>query len=348
MFLCLFKKESSNNKLYRFIDSLIMDDLDAILDDALDEFEEEERARDVLDVEGDKDLAEIAKSLKERPNPSTANQDRSQDRNDEVIQRIQQLMVDMTSEKGGNTFESSMRSIGSNFEGMDQMMGMLQSSSSSSSGSSGDMAEVTAERLRDDTFRFMEEMGEQVAGTESGGGNELDPDLIEEGGETLMTEMLSELEKMGGKEDYEGVVDGIMRQLLSKEIMHEPIKQVVDEFPRWLARKRDALSPEEYQNYGHQYQCFQRLLAVYETEPDNFGRLMELMFEIQQYGQPPAEIIRELAPGLEFDEEGMPVMPNMGANMFPTSEGPGGMPSFMPGQPSSAPPIPGAENCVVS
>ena len=56
----------------------------------------------------------------------------TRDRNEEVIQRIQQLMVDMASEKEGSTFESSMKSIGSNFEGMDQMMGMLQPSSSSS------------------------------------------------------------------------------------------------------------------------------------------------------------------------------------------------------------------------
>ena len=38
---------------------------------------------------------------------------------------------------------------------------------------------------------------------------------------------------------------------------------------------------------------------------------MELMFDMQQYGQPPAEIIKDLAPGLQFDENGMPIMPNM-------------------------------------
>ena len=86
------------------------------------------------------------------------------------------------------------------------------------------------------------------------------------------------------------------------------------------------MSESEYINYGRQYQSFQKILAVYDTEPDNFPRLMELMFDMQQYGQPPADIIRELAPGLKFDENGMPIMPNMGAGMFPE----GGMPG-MPG-----------------
>ena len=50
-------------------------------------------------------------------------------------------------------------------------------------------------------------------------------------------------------------------------------------------------------------------------------RLMELMFDMQQYGQPPADIIKDLAPGLQFDENGMPIMPNMGAGMMPGGEG---------------------------
>jgi peroxin-19 len=32
---------------------------------------------------------------------------------------------------------------------------------------------------------------------------------------------------------------------------------------------------------------------------------------MQETGQPPSEIVKGLAPGLQFDEEGMPIMPNM-------------------------------------
>ena len=51
--------------------------------------------------------------------------------------------------------------------------------------------------------------------------------------------------------------------------------------------------------------------------------MMEIMFDMQQYGQPPAEIIKDLAPGLKFDENGMPIMPNMGAGMMPMPGGEG-------------------------
>ena len=60
------------------------------------------------------------------------------------------------------------------------------------------------------------------------------------------------------------------------------------------------------------YQAYQKLCMVYETEPDNFPRLLELMQELQELGQPPSDIIRELAPGLVISEDGLPVMPNMG------------------------------------
>ena len=33
---------------------------------------------------------------------------------------------------------------------------------------------------------------------------------------------------------------------------------------------------------------------------------MELMQEVQEYGQPPVELLQEIAPGIELDSTGMP------------------------------------------
>ncbi len=55
---------------------------------------------------------------------------------------------------------------------------------------------------------------------------------------------------------------------------------------------------------------------------------MELMYDMQKYGQPPADIIKDLAPGLKFDENGMPIMPNMGAGMMPEMPGGEGLPNM--------------------
>ncbi len=161
-----------------------------------------------------------------------------------------------------------------------------------------------------------------------------DPSQFEQFSEEIMSTLMNEFEQMGHKHDSNTVVDNVMKQLLDRDVMYEPMKEVCTRFPKYLAEHKKTLSPEEYTRYGTQYQYFQRIVHVYETEPNNFDRLMELMQDIQEYGQPPVEIIKELAPELEFDSEGMPIM-NPG-------EGIGGMPPFFPGS------MMGNEQCCIS
>lgn len=66
-------------------------------------------------------------------------------------------------------------------------------------------------------------------------------------GEEMMESMMKELSAFGASGDADDVVDGMMRQLLSKELMYEPMKQVCDRFPAWLAESKAHLSEEEYQ-----------------------------------------------------------------------------------------------------
>lgn len=35
---------------------------------------------------------------------------------------------------------------------------------------------------------------------------------------------------------------------------------------------------------------------------------MDVMQEVQEYGQPPTEIIREIAPGIELNQDGLPMV----------------------------------------
>ncbi len=49
---------------------------------------------------------------------------------------------------------------------------------------------------------------------------------------------MAQFESLGEKEDYNEVVDGVMRQLLSKELMYDPTKMICEKFPEWLAIQR--------------------------------------------------------------------------------------------------------------
>lgn len=144
----------------------------------------------------------------------------------------------------------------------------------------------------------------------------LEDDMFQKFGDQMTEEMQREWEETINKGSGEGedmmghVVDGMMKQLLSKEFMYEPMKDITDKFPQWLADNKAKLAVEDYEKYGRQYQYFQRIIDLYDNDPDNTERLTELMTALQEYGQPPADIIQELAPDLELDDEGMPRIPH--------------------------------------
>lgn len=46
--------------------------------------------------------------------------------------------------------------------------------------------------------------------------------------------------------DADSVVDGMMEQLLSKELMYEPMKQIALTFPTWLKENKESLSNDDY------------------------------------------------------------------------------------------------------
>ena len=100
-----------------------------------------------------------------------------------------------------------------------------------------------------------------------------------------MKAMMEQFEKLGEKEDFDLIVEQMMKQLLGKDVMYEPMKQVTEKFPEWLADNESELSKEDYERYGRMYQYFQKIVAVYESEPNNFERLQELMQDMQECGQ---------------------------------------------------------------
>jgi peroxin-19 len=153
----------------------------------------------------------------------------------------------------------------------------------------------------------------------------------------------------------DALMDGMMEQLLAKDLMYEPMKQVAERFPQWLRDNQSNLSPQEYNEYvcnggfehvlpwpcstfskfslfsidispslAHywsrrrkQSDCFQRLVKAYETDPSNTKRFMELMQEAQEFGQPPPDILKDIAPDLELDANGMPKLDGMA---FPSED----------------------------
>ncbi|TXG51147.1 hypothetical protein EZV62_023671 [Acer yangbiense] len=99
--------------------------------------------------------------------------------------------------------------------------------------------------------------------------------------------------------DMESIVETMMQQLLSKEILHDPMKEIGERYPKWLEDHEGSLSKEEYERYSHQYQLIKQLNEVYDNDSSNFTKILDLMQKMQECGQPPSDIVQELAP--DFD-----------------------------------------------
>ena len=138
----------------------------------------------------------------------------------------------------------------------------------------------------------------QAAGAEAGGGGQ--------GGDGSEEQLEGAAAAGGNDEALSGFAAIVMRQMLAKEVMHAPMKEIGDKYPAWLAANASKLSEEEVERYEAERGCVARIVAHYDSGSDDFDALFGLLQEMQSRGQPPQELVDELAPGLTFGDDGAP------------------------------------------
>lgn len=63
------------------------------------------------------------------------------------------------------------------------------------------------------------------------------------------------------------LINNVMSQLLSKEIMYEPTLMICQKFPLWIEQnKENLLNKNELSKYENMFQSFKQLLHAYEQE----------------------------------------------------------------------------------
>ncbi|KAI1901199.1 hypothetical protein AGOR_G00031840 [Albula goreensis] len=130
------------------------------------------------------------------------------------------------------------------------------------------------------------------------------------------------LEGLGLDESAEGggddgnilpIMQSIMQNLLSKEVLYPSLKEITDKYPEWLSCNRQSLPPDQYRRYEQQHKIMGEICSHFEREGDgeqdggenNFENILELMQQLQDLGQPPKELAGEAPPGMNFDLESL-------------------------------------------
>jgi len=112
------------------------------------------------------------------------------------------------------------------------------------------------------------------------------------------------------------MLEGMMAQLMSKDILFDPLKELSSKYPDFLKDNVSKLSEEDRGRYEKQANKVKEIVALFEKSdysdenPEDQMQILQLMNEMQSYGSPPTEIMGEMPPGMSLGNDGMPDLEN--------------------------------------
>ncbi|GAC94659.1 hypothetical protein PHSY_002232 [Pseudozyma hubeiensis SY62] len=131
-------------------------------------------------------------------------------------------------------------------------------------------------------------------------------------------EMAKLLAALGGSGDLSGLegamdnpeltkmLEGMMDELMSRDILYEPLKELRDKYPPYLAGSESAgISAEDRKRYEEQSRYITEIVKIFD-EPGydakdkvKAAKVQELMNQMQDCGSPPKEIVGDMPAELE-------------------------------------------------
>ncbi|UKZ46495.1 hypothetical protein TrVGV298_000700 [Trichoderma virens] len=161
-------------------------------------------------------------------------------------------------------------------------------------GSSGAAFQDTIRR----TMERMQSSGDQATAAAAAGGED-----------DFLAEMLKQLtagEFAGGsEEDFSKMLMGMMEQLTNKEILYEPMKELHDKFPAWLAKNKDSTPADDLKRYMEQKTIVEEIVAKFNepTYSDSNAAdreyIVDRMQKMQAAGSPPSDLVGDMASAQE-------------------------------------------------
>ncbi|KAI0916542.1 hypothetical protein AcV5_003003 [Taiwanofungus camphoratus] len=169
---------------------------------------------------------------------------------------------------------------------------------------------------KEDTFqasikKAMEKLKESDSNLQADAANSA-PDSLD----ALLAQMGDKLpDSEESEEELQKLLESMMGELMSKNILYEPLKELHTKFPDYLKDNAGKINTEDKKRYDSQYAIVIKIIAVFEDpsysdeDTQKSVQILELMSEMQSLGSPPAEIMGPLPPGLDLGPDGMPKLP---------------------------------------
>lgn len=117
--------------------------------------------------------------------------------------------------------------------------------------------------------------------------------------EDMLTQLLAGLGDGAGDGDFDmtKLLTDMLEELLSKEVLYEPIKDLNLKFPDFLKEKEGVISADQHAQYTKQYEITNEILAVFDApgfDNENMqhrDKVNTLVESLQELGNPPPELV---------------------------------------------------------
>ncbi|XP_033758546.1 peroxisomal biogenesis factor 19-like [Pecten maximus] len=214
---------------------------------------------------------------------------------------MSEMFAEEFSDEMAKQFEDAMK----NFMGSDPGLMQQIEKLAESADSAGDSAEAQKEFAS-----TLSQTLSSLAQNSEGLGDEMSED-----------ELMKAFTSMGLEEGQDGfmpMMQGMMKNLLSKDVLYPSLKEMSQKYPKWLEENQDKTEKSQLEKYQSQLTIIQDICEEFEKEKDSeteevkklrFEKIVDKMQKMQELGQPPKDIVGDMAPGLDFDENGMPKLP---------------------------------------
>ncbi|MBW0499306.1 hypothetical protein O181_039021 [Austropuccinia psidii MF-1] len=294
----------------------IEDDMDDEFDDLLDKFQQPA----VLQA---KESTTKSKDTDDTPNNTTnLSHDISEEFARDLAEGMEALLASMKNEDGGE-FKKHLESLvpssendNSCLDGLLDALGQNDDKSFQSTSTTAEpKIEITEfqEAIKDTMEKLKQSNDSSNAKNEFSAVGTEDEQLAE-----LFAQMLGSEGALPDEGQLQSMLQSFMEELMSKEIMYEPLKDMNRLYPAWIAANQSKLSQEDIQRYQTQSEIVNEVVQKFEhpawaAEEKAGGEkfaarhkeIVDLLTKMQDCGPPPKEILGDLPPGL-LGENGLP------------------------------------------
>ncbi|XP_037918400.1 peroxisomal biogenesis factor 19 [Hermetia illucens] len=173
------------------------------------------------------------------------------------------------------------------------------------------MAEAAAMALQgaesDAGQKYADSIKETLKGLKEGV-DELQAPVSENDLANMFSNVNLEGEGEGDLNPFLPFMQGMMQTLLSPEILLPSMKELSEKFPQYLEENGDKIDAADKERYEKQQELFAVICKDLEEEkPDDsanvkkerFGRVLQNMQKLHEYGQPPADLIGDVEGGAQ-------------------------------------------------